>query len=347
MIGKRIAHGLALLVAVSVAAGTIAYVLLGGIDGIQQRFIERVLRDQRADLFEDGRLHVFTLGTGSPQLGGGRMPVANAVIAGDEFLLIDAGEGASRTMGELRLPVQRITGVFLTHWHSDHFAGLGQVLNQSWNADRDHEVLVYGPAGVEKVMAGLGQMYESDIRYRSAGKVESNDPARALGKPVEIEIPEDEPGSVVFERNGVRVRAFRVDHGHIKPAYGFRVEYRGRSVVFSGDTVASPLVAAAAKDCDLLIHEAVNIRMMRNAIAAMRRLGNEVDARRAEGVIGYHADTLGVARIAAQAGAAHLVLSHIIPATPGTLLDPLFIAGMSEFYSGRIDVASDGEHFTP
>lgn len=273
------------------------------------------------------------------------MPVANAIIAGDEFLVVDAGEGASRTMGELRLPLERITAIFITHWHSDHFAGLGQVLNQSWNAGRNHEVLVHGPPGVERVLAGLAQIYRDDIGYRSAGVVESNDPAWALGTPVTLSIPAGEPSRVVFERNGVRVRAFQVDHGHVKPADGYRVEYKGRSVVFSGDTVASPLVVAAARNCDLLIHEAVNVRLMRNVVAALRNMGNESEARRAEGVIGYHADTLGVARVAQQAGAAKLVLSHIIPATPNALVDRLFIAGMSEVYSGPIVVAADGQHF--
>jgi ribonuclease Z len=328
-----------------IASAVLGFVMLGGVDGVLRRGIEAMLRDDRSELFSDGRLHVLTLGTGSPQLGGGRMPVANAVIAGEEFLLIDAGEGASRTIGELRLPIARITGVFITHWHSDHFAGLGQVLNQSWNADRNHEVRIHGPAGVERVVAGLEQMYRDDIRYRSAGEVESNDPTWALGTPMAVSIPDDEAGVVVFDRNGVRVRAFHVDHGHIEPAYGYRVEYRGRSVVFSGDTVASPLVAAAARGCDLLIHEAVNIRIMRQAIAALRNLGNEVDAKRAEGVIGYHADTLGVAGVAEAAGCKRLALSHIIPAVPTSWLDFLFLAGMEEIYSGPVEIAVDGQHF--
>jgi ribonuclease Z len=342
---KRIVKSLAVLVGVALAGGSIAFWRLGGMDGVQQLAIRRILQDQRSGLFEDGRLHVFTLGTGSPQLGGGRMPVANAVIAGKEFLILDAGEGASRTMGELGLPVQRISGVFITHWHSDHFAGLGQVLNQSWNADRNHEVPVYGPEGVERVMAGLQQMYRDDIRYRSLGEVEHNDPAYALGTPVTVSIPDGEPGTVVFDRNGVVVRAFRVDHGHVKPAYGYRVEYNGKSVVLSGDTVASPLVSAAAQDCDLLIHEALNIRLMSNAIAALRDLGNEVDAQRAQGVMRYHADTLDVARIAAQANAAKLVLSHVIPASTNPLLDRLFVSGMEEYYAGPIVMAKDGQHF--
>jgi ribonuclease Z len=342
---RRIVTTLIALLVVVVAGGSVAVWRLGGMDGVQQLAIRRILQDQRSGLFEDGRLHVFTLGTGSPQLGGSRMPVANAVIAGQEFLILDAGEGASRTMGELGLPVQRITGVFITHWHSDHFAGLGQVLNQSWNADRNHEVPVHGPEGVERVMEGLHQMYRDDIGYRSLGEVEHNDPAYALGAPVTVSIPDDAPGMVVFDRNGVVVRAFRVDHGHVKPAYGYRVEYNGKSAVFSGDTVASPLVVAAAQGCDLLIHEALNIRLMGNAVAALRDLGNEVDAQRAEGVIRYHADTLGVAKVAAEANAAKLVLSHIIPASRNPLLNRLFVSGMEEHYAGPIVVAEDGQHF--
>jgi ribonuclease Z len=318
---------------------------LGLPDGAQQAVIRRILEGERSDLFEDGRLHVFTLGTGSPQLGGSRMPVANAIIAGDEFLLIDTGEGASRKMGELRLPIRRITAVFVTHWHSDHFSGLGQVLNQSWNADRIHEISVYGPEGVQRVMDAMGDLYADDIRYRSQGEVERNDPRYALGRAEPISIPDGAPSAVVFERNGVVVRAFHVDHGHVKPAYGFRVEYAGRSVVISGDTVASPLVAQAAQGSDLLIHEALNVELMENAIAALEDLGNPDDAFRARGVIGYHADTIGVARIAAEAGVGRLVLSHIIPASDNPILTRLFVRGMSDHYPGPIVVAEDGEHF--
>lgn len=342
---RRIVPALAIS-ALVLLAGAWLFRSAGGGEALQRLAIRRALEARHAGLFADGRLHVFTLGTGSPQLGSGRMPVANAVVAGDELLLIDAGEGASRTIGELRLPVARITGVFITHWHSDHFAGLGQVLNQSWNADRRHEVQVYGPTGVERVMDGLERMYRDDIRYRSAGDVESNDPAVALGTPVTVSIPPERPSARVFERNGVVVRAFRVDHGHVQPAWGYRVEYNGRSVVFSGDTVASPLVAEAARGCDLLVHEAVNVGLMRNAIAVLREMGNEVDARRAEGVVRYHADTIGVAQVAAEAGAARLVLSHVIPGSTNPLLERLFLSGMKAHYAGPIVLASDGQRFS-
>jgi len=341
---RRTLQGLLLLAAIGLVGLILAF-QFGLPDRIEQAAIRQIVGDDRSDLFTDGRLHVFTLGTGSPQLGGGRMPVANAIVAGDEFLLIDAGEGASRQMGELRLPIRRITAVLITHWHSDHFSGLGQVLNQSWNADRDHEISVYGPEGVERVMTALSQLYADDIRYRSQGEVERNDPRYALGRAEPISIPDGRSSVVVLERNGVVVRAFPVDHGHVKPAYGFRVEYAGRCVVVSGDTVASPLVARAAKGCDLLIHEAVNLEMMENAIAALEDVGNHGDALRARGVIGYHADTIGVARIAEEAGVGRLVLSHIIPASNNPVFRFLFTRGMSNYYRGPIVVAEDGQQF--
>lgn len=343
---RKRTRALALVAICLVGGAWVLFRALGGADGLQRLAIRRVLSDRRPELFDDGRLHVFTLGTGSPQLGSARMPVANAVIAGDEFLLIDAGEGASRTIGELGLPIERISGIFITHWHSDHFGGLGQVLNQSWNADRRHEVPVHGPAGIVRVMDGLERVYRDDIRYRSIGAVESNDPSYALGTPVEVVIPPSGSDTIALDRNGVVVRAFRVDHGHVEPAFGYRIEYNGRSVVFSGDTVASPLVAEAARDCDLLIHEAVNVRLMRNAIAVLRGLGQEVEARRAQGVIGYHAETVGVAKVAAKARVGKLVLSHLIPGPTNPLLDRLFIEGMQRHYRGPIEIASDGQHFS-
>ncbi|MEN0060641.1 MAG: MBL fold metallo-hydrolase [Myxococcota bacterium] len=337
--------GLVLLGLLIPVAGTAMVRRLANTDVVQQVMIRRVLQDDRSGLFEDGRLHVFTLGTGSPQLGGTRMPVATAVIAGDEFLILDAGEGASRTIGELRLPIERITAVFITHWHSDHFAGLGQILNQSWNANRSHEVQIHGPVGVERVVDGLASIYRDDIAYRSAGEVERHNPDWALGRPITIQIPDGQPGRVVFERNGVVVKAFYVDHGHVTPAYGYRVEYNGKSVVVSGDTIVSPKTMAAAQGCDLLVHEAVNVRLMTNAATVLREMGQPAEADRVEGVIRYHADTLGVAKLATEADVAQLVLSHIIPDASNPFFESLFLDGMDQHFAGTIVLASDGQHF--
>ncbi len=342
---KRLVAALVVLALLMIPAAYLGLRRAGGIDGISQSTVKSLVAQQRDDLFNDGKLHVFTLGTGSPQLGTGRMPPANAVIAGDEFIVIDAGEGASRTMGNLYLPIQHISAVFITHWHSDHFAGLGQVLNQSWNADRHHDIEIYGPDGVVDVVAGIRQQYAADLRYRSVGHVEHNDPAFAFGTPVEVDVPAERPMATVFERNGVVVKAFPVDHGHVKPAFGYRVEYNGKIVVFSGDTVATPLILEAAENADLLIHEAINTRMVMNAVTALEEVGLPVEADRARAIIGYHADTIELAKIAEQANVRKLVLTHLIPVPPNGPARWLFARGMNRHYDGVVILARDGQEF--
>ncbi len=320
--------------------------LTGGVDGIMQRTLEGMIERQQSDQFDDGKIHVITLGTGSPAPGSRRLPAANLVIAGDEFILVDAGEGASRTMSSMLLPVDRISTVLLTHLHSDHIGGLGQVLNESWNWHRAHDIDVYGPGGVSDVIDGLKLQYKADIQYRSAEQVEQNDPKYALGIAHVLDVTPEDGRVRVFERNGVTVDVFHVDHGHVKPAYGYRIEYNGRSAVFSGDTIATPLMVDPARDADVLFHEATNLRMMNNAAKAFEDLNMPLDARRVHAVSQYHADTIGVAKIAMEANVKKLVLTHLIPEPPNPFAKQLFVQGMDEHYSGPIVVANDRMHFS-
>lgn len=319
-------------------------------DGLEDRLIQEIalrsVRSIRTDLFEDGQVHVVILGSGTPQPGTGRRPQSTAIIAGDRFIVVDAGEGAGRQIADLKLPLERVTDLLVTHFHSDHIGGLGQLLNQSWNAGRTHPIVVRGPQGLGELMAALERFYAPDIRYRSAGSVEQNDPALALGDVRSFEMVDGENEWVLSEEDGVRIVAFRVDHGHVFPAVGYRIEAFGRSVVISGDTKTTPLMDAAASGADLLIHEAVNTRMMRNAAVALDRAGLPTEAARARGVVAYHAGTLDVADIAETAGVGHLVLSHLLPVPPNWIAESIFVEGMDQRFGGEITVARDGTELT-
>jgi len=185
----------ALLIAAGVAAAALtidpAAALPERLEGrLIQETVRRNLRSVRTDLFHDGRVHVVILGIGTPQPRTGRLPQSTAVITGDRFIVVDAGEGAGRKIADLKLSLDKVTDVLITHFHSDHIGGLGQLLNQSWNAGRTQPIVVWGPEGIEELMAALERFYEPDIRYRSAGKVESNDPALALGEVRSFEMVE-------------------------------------------------------------------------------------------------------------------------------------------------------------
>jgi ribonuclease Z len=320
-------------------------------DGVKHRMVQRAGRQAaeriRHDVFTDGKLHVVILGSGSPQAGAKRLPQSTAVIAGDRFIVVDAGEGAGRQIADLALPLNRVTDVLITHFHSDHIGGLGQLLNQSWNFGRQHAITVRGPAGLETIMQGFAQVYSADISYRAANVVEHNDPALALG---EVEtFPDLEPGrpEVLVDDGELTITAFRVDHGHVHPAVGYRIDFRGRSVVISGDTVASPLMVEAARGADLLVHEALNVMMVTEGAKGLEAAGLPVEAARARAVVGYHTDTLALADLAREAGVRHLVLTHLIPVPPNRMAERLFVDGMSRRFDGKITVARDGMEFSP
>lgn len=299
----------------------------------------------RHDLFSDGKLHVVILGSGTPQAGANRLPQSTAIIAGDRFIVVDAGEGAGRQIADLGLPLDRITDVFITHFHSDHIGGLGQLLNQSWNFGRRQAVTVHGPTGLESIMQGFAQVYAPDISYRAANVVEHNDPALALADVATFDDLDPGAPRILVEDGPLTVAAFRVDHGHVHPAVGYRITYGNRTVVVSGDTVASPLMVEAARGADLLLHEALNAMMVTEGAKGLEAAGLPVEADRARAVIGYHADTLALADIAREAGVRHLVLTHLIPVPPHRTAERLFVDGMSDRFDGRITVARDGMEF--
>jgi ribonuclease Z len=328
--------------AAAIAAGCMDMIPRDVQDRLMQRAGAQAVHRLRYGVFGDGNIHVLVLGSGTPQPGTGRLPAATAIIAGNRFLVVDAGEGAGRQIADLGLPLHKVTDVLITHFHSDHIAGLGQLLNQSWNDGRTHPIVVHGPEGIADIMDGFARVYASDIEYRSAGAVEHNDPGLALAEVRSFAMPASESRWSLEEGTDLRIEAFRVDHGHVAPAVGYRIQAGGRVVVVSGDTRASPLMVEAARGADLLVHEALNARMVRNGALGMERAGRPVEARRARAIIDYHADTLEVARVAAEAGVEHLVLTHLIPVPPNRIVERVFVDGMAELYAGPITVARDG-----
>jgi len=197
-------------------------------------------------------LTVTLLGTGAPPPLMDRFGPSTLVEAGDEKLIFDVGRGVTQRFFQLGMPLREVTGVFLTHFHSDHTVGIPDLWLTGWLSPgfggRTTPFRIWGPVGTEAMMAGLEQAYEADIRIRIADQ-------NYLPEGVAI-VAEDITEGVVFERNGVRVTAFDVDHGdEIKPAMGYRVDYLGRSVVISGDTRFSENLIRFAEGTDVLIHE--------------------------------------------------------------------------------------------
>lgn len=193
-------------------------------------------------------IRVTLLGTGTPAPVMNRFGPSILVEAGGQKFLFDAGRGAHQRLVQSKVSWRDVNGVFLTHLHSDHVVGFPDLWLTGWLvAGRDTPLLVWGPRGTEKMMFHLAQAYAYDIEIRQA-----DEHASAAG--VVIRAADIAQGFVV-EKNGVKVTAFDVDHTPVEPAFGYRIDYAGRSVVLSGDTRFSENLIRHADGVDVLIHE--------------------------------------------------------------------------------------------
>ena len=196
---------------------------------------------------------VTLLGTGVPIPRPDRFGPATLIEAGDQVVLIDAGRGATIRLFQLGVPIGRIDALFLTHFHSDHTVGIPDLWLTGWLssyfAARRKPFHVIGPTGTTELMHHLEKAYSRDVDIR----VEDEKLVREHASITTAEFASD---GLVYESGNLRVIAFTVDHGAaIKPAYGYRVEYEGRSVVISGDTRYNENVVKFGTGADLLIHE--------------------------------------------------------------------------------------------
>ncbi len=206
-----------------------------------------------AQTADDGNLIVTLLGTGTPALKPHRYGAANLVQAGGLNLLIDAGRGASIRLNQAGVTPGEVDAVFLTHFHSDHVNGLadiflvGYITASTLHARRGPFVL-HGPKGTQRLAEGIRLAHQWDIDTRITDEKVAEVATR-------IHVREHESG-VVFDQHGVRVTMFPVLHGkNITPSVGYRVDYKGKSVVFSGDTTYDENVIKFGRGADVLVHE--------------------------------------------------------------------------------------------
>lgn len=348
--GKRGSFAAALLVpALILIVATAAWLFQRPIGlRLAQRALDRGLEAQVFNNLPDG-LHAGLCGSGSPLADPTRSGPCVFVVAGNHLYVVDTGDGAARKLMLEGLPPAQIDAVFLTHFHSDHIAGMGDVFIQRWGGGSHHDPLpVYGPQGVETVVAGFNQAYSLDKGYRIAHHGEAAMPPSGNGgvaHPFTV-VEGSDASQVVFAGNGLTVTAFAVNHTPVFPAVGYRFDYKGRSIVISGDTAASPVLAKYAHGVDVLFHEGLQTSMVSIMEKGLTAAGRGPGAKIMHDIPSYHTTPEDAARIAQQAGVRQLVMYHVIPALPIAYLNGAYLGDAPKIFSGPITVGTDGMMFS-
>ena len=311
---------------------------------LMRRTIDTAMSNQLVASLPDG-LHAAICGAGSPMPDATRSGPCIAVIAGRHVFVVDAGEGGPRTLALMGMQPALIDGVLLTHFHSDHIGGLGELLLQRWaTGSHNDQTPVYGPQGVELVVQGFNLAYALDKGYRIAHHGEQTVPPSGSGgvaRPFTV-APDSDESIVVLRQDGLTITAIPVNHKPVFPAVAYRFDYGGRSLVISGDTAASPVLAAAAKGADVLLHEGLQVTMVAEMHKAAVRNGRAPMATITADIPSYHTTPEDAAKVAAEAGVRELVFYHTIPPLPVSYLNAVFLGDAARFYQGPISVSTDG-----
>ena len=329
------------------------------IPAIQQLLLVRALTAQleagQTDFAVDG-IKVIMCGTGGPLPLPGTAKACILVIVDGVGYLVDTGPESTEQLMRWQVPIEDIGAVLLTHLHSDHIGELGEFNMMSWARGRRDPLRVYGPPGTEQVVQGFSMAYRLDQQYRSAhhgSELMSPNRWPMLASPIEIpgaaaphqSLSGELRSAQVLERGDLRITAFEVAHEPIIPAYGYRFDYRGRSVVISGDTRAYEAIAEAAKGADLLLFEALS----KSLISTMQEIADSTGNARLSTIMGdvldYHTSPLEAAGIANRAAVKMLGLYHLVPPVRNFLISDALERGMDETRDGDWRLTRDGDWF--
>lgn len=270
---------------------------------------------------QPNEIRVTLLGTaGGPPVRPGTAGIATLVDAGGERFLFDAGRGLMQRLVEAGYPMNAVTRVFLTHLHSDHIVDIPDLMLTPWSSpsERTSPLEVWGPDGTRRMMQHLEEAFAFDIEVRR------DKDERLSPEGIKV-IARDITEGTVYDAGGVKVTAFLVDHGPVKPSYGFRVDYAGRSVAISGDTRPSDNLVSFCKGVDVLIHEAIDAEALRKLVPSERLF---------KAIVAHHTTAEQAADVFTRVKPRLAVFSH----TPGTAS---IVERARRSYRGRVEMGRD------
>lgn len=287
----------------------------------------------QAELEPSETTKLVILGSGTPNANPERSGPAVAIVVNDTPYLVDFGPGVVRRATAMSptyggaieaLEAKNLRYAFLTHLHSDHSAGLPDLILTPWVLEREQALELYGPDGVKEMAHHVLKAYDADIRYRLDGL----EPANTDGWRVNAHTVSE---GLVFEDDNIKVEAFRVRHGTWPNAYGYRFTTPDRVIVVSGDAAPGPALEAHAKGADILVHEVYSVEGFNKRDEFWQKYHST-----------NHTSAHEVGDIAAKAKPTLLVLYHVLfwGASEETILNEV-----REKYAGDVVLSHDLDVF--
>ena len=280
------------------------------------------------NLPQEDALSAAVCGSRSPIPSPGRAETCVMVRAGENIYIVDIGDGSASNLRSWGIPFNKIKSVLLTHLHSDHISDLADLQLATWiNENRETKLDVYGPDGVNLITEGFETAYELDYFFRNTHHGEQIAPLDVAGLSPHI-VDLDQPK--IIDEDGLVVTAFKVVHDPVEPALGYRFDYKGRSLVISGDTSYSKNLIESSRDADVLFHEAQANHMINIIRDFNLQRGADLNAKLMEDIITYHTTPVEAAEIANLANVKHLIFYHLTPAPRNYITEIIFLRGIDE-----------------
>ena len=306
----------------------------------QDMAIEQMLRVQMSStalgLPNPDALRAYVCGSGSPLGNSDRAQACIAIVTPHHFYVVDSGAGSVANIVSDRLPIDRLPGIMITHLHSDHIAEIYELNLASWVRGRPEPLVVSGPSGIRKVVGAINDTYDADRRFRIAHHGESVMTPH-LGKIEHRTVKADQ----VIEDGDLTITVYAASHPPIEPSLGYRFDYRGRSIVISGDSNVTAETKLIAANTDLLIHDALAVPVVTRSAAAAEKAGLNRLAKIMTDVMDYHASTESLIQLGQEIDIGMVAYYHLVPVPANFVVEKVFERNLPENYV----IADDGHWF--
>ena len=280
------------------------------------------------NLPKEDALSAAVCGSRSPLPSPGRAETCILVAAGDDLFVVDIGDGSNQNLRSWNIDFSDIQAVLITHLHSDHIADLPGLHQNAWVVgERTSKLKVFGPEGVDQLTQGIEMAYAHDYVFRNEHHGDAIAPLEYAGFDTSV-IDLNDP--VIFDNGELKITAFKVVHEPIDPALGFKFEYKGRSLVITGDTSYTQSVIDNSMNVDVLFHEAQANHMLAVIENLQRSLGMDLLATVLDDITTYHTTLIEAAEVANKANVKKLVFYHLTPAPRNFIQEVMFVRGVDE-----------------